>query len=78
MSLVKYNKKLQKIVSRFKFKKATKVSKHILSHQHIHAVFYELDLEGKITDKRFKKVKRTELKSYGFPQLINKYLESAG
>ena len=72
------NKELQKMVSRFKLKKATKVSKHILSHQHIHAVFYELDVEGKITDKRFKKVKRTELTSYGFPQLINKYLESAG
>ena len=72
------NKEIQKMISRFKLKKATKVSKHILSHQHIHAVFYELDVEGKITDKRFKKVKRTELTSYGFPQLINKYLESAG
>jgi A/G-specific adenine glycosylase len=78
LEIVLANENLKKITKAFVFKKETKVSKHILSHQHIHAVFYELDVEGKITDKRFKKVKRTELTSYGFPQLINKYLELAG
>ena len=72
------NPNLQKIASGFKLKTTTKVSKHILSHQHIYAKFYELEITKKIADKRFKKVKRTELKSYGFPQLINKYLEPNG
>jgi len=73
--IVLANENLKKMAKTFVFKKETKVSKHILSHQHIYAVFYELETSSKITDKRFVKVKRSELLHYGFPQLINKYLE---
>jgi len=73
--IVLANENLKKITKAFVFKKETKVSKHILSHQHIFTVFYELETRSKIKDKRFTKVKRSELSRYGFPQLINKYLD---
>lgn len=51
------------------------LKKHILSHQHIYAVFYEVELKTPIIHKSLLKIKKTELGNYALPQLINKYLE---
>jgi A/G-specific adenine glycosylase len=53
--------------------------KHVLSHQHIHARFYEL--QAKRSDTHFpadwKKVTALTVKKYAIPRLIEKYLESS-
>lgn len=50
--------------------------KHILSHQHLHAVFYELTVKTPIKSAHLLKIKRSDLNNFGFSQLINKYLKS--
>lgn len=51
--------------------------KHILSHQHIHAVFYEINVELKSvvnTDSIWKKVNTASVKKLAVPRLIEDYL----
>lgn len=54
----------------------TKQNKHVLSHQHIYATFYELNINRPIRNNKLKKIKKAELKNYALPQLIVKYLKS--
>lgn len=68
------NGELKKLNTKFFLKNKTILPKHILSHQHLFATFYELELESPIKLKGFIKIRRTELKNYGMPQLIIKYL----
>ncbi len=59
----------------FTITKITEAKKHILSHQHLHSVFYEINLSVPLKIKGFIEVDKVLLSNYGFPQLINKYLE---
>ena len=68
------NEELKKLNTNFVLKNKTSLPKHILSHQHLFATFYELELESPIKLKGFIKIKRIELINYGLPQLIIKYL----
>ncbi len=52
--------------------------KHILSHQHIHATFYEVRAELKLfkeEKQNWKKVNSTSVKEYAVPRLIEEYLK---
>ena len=70
------NADLNKMCSKFSLKNKTTLKKHILSHQHLHATFYELEIEKPLKSKLFIEIDREELDKYGTPQLINKYLQS--
>lgn len=66
---------LIELKNNFVITKITEVKKHILSHQHLHSVFYEVELAAPLKTKQFIKVEKSLLSNYGFPQLINRYLE---
>lgn len=67
---------LKKITSEFSVLSVTPHKKHMLSHQNLHAVFYELKIKRKPQVEGLIKIKRKHLTDYALPQLINKYLES--
>lgn len=48
--------------------------KHILSHQRIHANFYQVDIDGDILSNRYLKISNEELVIFAIPQLIHNYL----
>ncbi len=51
-------------------------SKQILSHQNIHANFYELKWKNLPNlENKFIKIKKTALKQYAFPKIIRSYLQ---
>lgn len=54
----------------------TEAKKHILSHQHLHAFFYEVELLAPLKKTNFIKIKKNELDNYALPQLINFYLKN--
>lgn len=68
-------KDIKTISPNFSVISVTKQKKHILSHQHLHAVFYELKIKKRPNYKTLIKVHRSNLSDFAFPQLINKYLE---
>ncbi len=68
--------KLKTILSQFSVNSITSVKKHILSHQHLHTVFYELTINKPIKHKSLFKIKRSDIKNYALPQLITKYLKT--
>lgn len=70
------NKTLKKITTNFNVISVTPSKKHVLSHQHLYATFYEITIKNPINSKFLIKVKRDNLNNYGMPQLINKYLKS--
>jgi A/G-specific adenine glycosylase len=52
---------------------------HVLSHQHIHAIFYEISAEniiGSNNVKEWKKVNSKSVKKFAVPRLIENYLAS--
>lgn len=53
--------------------KKTVAKKHVLSHQHLYATFYELQLTKAFTNKSFIKINKEDLNNYALPQLINRY-----
>lgn len=53
----------------------SKEYKHILSHQNLHARFYQIALENSPHHLKLKKVKIAQLNKYAFPRLIEKYLK---
>ncbi|MDF2449665.1 MAG: adenine glycosylase [Bacteroidota bacterium] len=59
----------------FNIKKITISKKHILSHQHIFASFYEMEITKPMNTK-MTRIKRNQLETIAFPQLIIKYLKS--
>jgi A/G-specific adenine glycosylase len=70
------HKTLRSVVNDFKVISIASEKKHILSHQHLYATFYELEIKTPITSKLLLKIKRSDLNHFGLPQLINKYLKS--
>ena len=71
------HKELKRIAKSFKVGSVVTTKKHILSHQHLYATFYEMTVKEPILSKSLIKVKRENLNDYGLPQLINKYLKSS-
>jgi len=71
------NKTLKALTQNFEVVSVTAAKKHILSHQHLYATFYEINIKKAINSKTLIKIKREELSDYGIPQLINKYLKSS-
>jgi A/G-specific adenine glycosylase len=55
-------------------KKTTTLKKHILSHQHIYATFYEIELNKAINLEGYILIKRNDLNNFAIPQLLTKYL----
>jgi A/G-specific adenine glycosylase len=64
----------------FKINKVSSEYKHILSHQHIHARFYEIESENIFNDvsSEWKKIKVGSIKKYAVPKLIENYLLAEG
>ena len=61
-------------LSKFVVDEITKQKKHILSHQHLYATFYEITTSDVIKSTSLIKIQRNKLNDFGMPQLINKYL----
>lgn len=74
--LILKNKNLKKLVKDINVISITTEKKHILSHQHLYAIFYELKIKTPINFENLKQIKRDELSSVGFPQLIIKYIKN--
>ncbi|MBI3519800.1 MAG: A/G-specific adenine glycosylase [Bacteroidetes bacterium] len=72
-SLLK-NKMLRTIIKNFEVTSVSTVKKHILSHQHLYATFYELKITTPLKHSSLLKIKRRDLINYGLPQLLHKYL----
>lgn len=70
------NKTLLKHTGSFKLNRVTALKKHVLSHQHIYATFYELEIKSILKNPGLIRINRKDLQDFGFPQLINKYLEN--
>ena len=70
------HKTLTKLVPEFTVSSIVKSKKHILSHQHLYATFYELKINKPLKHTSLFKIKRSELEVYALPQLINKYLDT--
>lgn len=70
------DKRLKKIAASFTVQSITPAKKHILSHQHLYATFYELQLKTELKSSKLIKVKRSNLINFGLPQLITKYLNA--
>lgn len=68
---------LQLLTKAFTVEKITSLKKHVLSHQHLYATFYELSVKSPLKGPAFLKIKRSELMAYGLPQLIIKYLSAS-
>lgn len=73
-SLVLKNKTLKSITQGFTVNSINSAKKHILSHQHLYATFYELNITTPLKSKNLIKIKRSDLANFGLPQLITKYL----
>jgi len=72
--LILKNKNLKNLVKELEIISVSAEKKHILSHQHLYAHFYELKIKAPIKSKSLIKIKRSDLIHFGLPQLINKYL----
>ena len=59
------------------FHQTQKPSKHILTHQHIYANFYEVKLEkgNVINGDNFQRIKTSDINNFPISRLIHKYLE---
>jgi len=68
---------LQLLTKDFSVLTITSLKKHVLSHQHLYATFYELSVKKPLKDASFINIKRSELMHYGLPQLIIKYLSAS-
>jgi A/G-specific adenine glycosylase len=55
--------------------KVSAIKKHILSHQHIFALFYHLHLYRPFKNKQYIEIPIKTINNYAFPRLINRYLE---
>ena len=50
--------------------------KHVLSHQHLHTNFYELEVgEQSVLPESFLKIKCSELEDFAIPRLIHRFVE---
>jgi A/G-specific adenine glycosylase len=72
--LVLKNTNLKKLIKEINVISIKAEKKHILSHQHIYATFYEIKIKTPINSESLIKIKRSDLIQFGLPQLINKYI----
>jgi A/G-specific adenine glycosylase len=56
----------------------SKEYKHVLSHQHLHARFFVIDLKAALKPGKTKKVKISTIHGFAFPRLIEKFLKENG
>ncbi len=68
------HKAIKALAKKFKVVSVTPLKKHILSHQHLYATFYELSIDTPLHSKVLQKIKRSALNDFGIPQLLTKYL----
>ena len=68
------HKAIKALAKKFKVVSVTPLKKHILSHQHLYATFYELSIDAPLHSKVLQKIKRSALNDFGIPQLLTKYL----
>lgn len=61
-------------VNDLKIISVTDLPKHVLSHQHIYAKFFEVQLNKPLVNTNLLKLKRADLQDKAFSQLIIKYL----
>lgn len=66
----------EEFVNQAIFLKVSKQFKHVLSHQHIYAKFWEFKLTKIPPMKGYKKIKKRDIQEFAIPRLIEKYLES--
>lgn len=59
-------------------KSVSKEYKHILSHQHLHARFFIIDVKAAPKLNKTKKVKISTIHGYAFPRLLEKFLKDEG
>lgn len=71
------DKNLKALAKKMEVASITSTKKHVLSHQHLYATFYEITIAEPIVSKFLIKIKRENLNDFGLPQLINKYLKSS-
>lgn len=71
------NKMLQQItpLKNVTVRSVSKEYKHILSHQNLHTIFYNVELKAPLNTKLLKKVNMKSIHQYAFPRLIEKYLK---
>ena len=62
--------------STFSLRSISPLYKQQLTHQTVFGQFVSLDIEEPISDQDFELVRKSELKNYAFPKLINTYLNS--
>lgn len=70
------DKTVKKMVKNFKVNSVNVLKKHILSHQHLYATFYEIQLAAPLNHDDLTLIKRDNLATIAFPQLIIKYLNT--
>lgn len=66
---------LREMAPQFKVTSVMLLKKHVLSHQHIYATFYELNIDVPLKTKALQKIKRSALTDFAIPQLLTKYLK---
>ena len=69
------NDQVKALSTNFILKNKSVLAKHILSHQHLYATFYELEIDSPLKSKQFIKIHRSKLIDYALPQLIIRYLQ---
>jgi A/G-specific adenine glycosylase len=52
----------------------SKTYKHLLSHQRIYAVFWEVEVEQGMNEKEWKKTSLSKLQDFAIPRLVDLYL----
>lgn len=67
------HKTIKNLGFKFKVNSISVAKKHILSHQHLYATFYDLEIDMPLKNNLVK-IKRDKLSTVGLPQLIIKYL----
>jgi len=55
---------------------SSEVHKHVLSHQHIYAVFHHIDSKPKKMKENWVSIDRKNIQDYPLPRIIDRYLES--
>jgi A/G-specific adenine glycosylase len=61
--------------SKMRLIKTSSTKKHILSHQHIFAQFYQIHLNKPFINERYIEIPFEALNNYALPRLIHRYLE---
>lgn len=71
------HKKIKQLLkgNTYKVKNASKIYKHVLSHQHLYTQFITLEISKPLQTPALKKVKLTELHKYALPRLLEKFIK---